>query len=91
MRILKLGKGAGPDGLSPEYIFYCGEVLKLWLKKIINCIVTLEEVPSYLMEGVVIPVHGKDPLKIKSYRGITLSSVLSKVLETILLLLQRLS
>ena len=78
--------------LQTEHIVYGGEVLKLWLKKIFNRIVTLEEVPSSLKEGVVIPVYkrqGKDPLQMNSYRGITISSVLSKVLEIIFL--QRLS
>ena len=46
LKILKLGKSGGPDGLSPQHIVYGGEVLKiLWLKKIFNCILTLEEVP----------------------------------------------
>ena len=56
-------------------------------KENFNRIVTLEEFPNSLKEGVVIPVYkkqGKDPLQMNSYRGITLSSVLSKVLEIIL-------
>ena len=58
------------------------------MKKIINRIITLEEVPRCIKEGVVVPVYkrqGKDPLQINSFRGITLSSVLPKVLEITLL------
>ena len=44
---------------------YGGEVLKIWLKKIFNRILTLEEVPTCMKEGLVIPVYikrqGKDP------------------------------
>ena len=88
LNLLKLGKSGGPDGLSPEHIVYGGEVLKIWLRKIFNHILELEDVPECLKEGTVVPVYkrqGKDPLLVSSYRGITLSSVLSKVLEIILL------
>ena len=34
LKILKLGKSAGPNGLFPEHIVCGGGVLKLWLKKI---------------------------------------------------------
>ena len=67
---------------------YGGKALKIWLKKIFNCIIVLEEVPDCLKEGLVIPIYkkqGKDPLLPSSYRGITLSSVVSKLLEIILL------
>lgn len=92
LKTIKLRKSGGPDGLSPEHIVYGGDCLKIWLKKIFNRIVTLEEVPSCMKEGLVIPIYkrqGKDPLAVGSYRGITLSSVLPKLLEIILL--QRLS
>ena len=41
-----------------------------------------------MKRGVVVPVYkggGKDPLKIYSYRGITLTSMVAKVLEFLLL------
>ena len=47
----------------------------------------LEEVPDCLKEGLVIPVYkkqGKDHLLPSSYLGITLLSVVSKLLEIIL-------
>ena len=92
LKTLKLGKSGGIDLLDPEHIYYGGETLKLWLKKIFNRIVSLEEIPTSLNEGLIIPVHkgkGKDPFLPGSYRGITLSSVISKLLE--INLLQRLS
>ena len=88
LRTLKLGKSGGIDGLDPEHLYYGGEALKLWLKKIFNRFIALEEVPNSLNEGLVIPVYkknGKDPHLPGSYRGITLSSAIIKVFEIILL------
>ena len=58
------------------------------LRNILNAIVEFESVPSVLKRGVVVPVYkggGKDPLKIDNYRGITLTSMVAKVLEFLLL------
>ena len=54
----------------------------------INHTLTLEEeeLLDCLKEGVVEPVYkkqGNNPLLVSSYHGITLSSILSKVLEII--------
>ena len=88
VKLLKSGKAAGPDGVTAEHIKYAGHSLIKWLHKIFNRIQTLEEIPSCLKEGTIIPVYkakGKDPLMVTSYRGITISSVLSKLLESIIL------
>ena len=45
-------------------------------------------IPDALKVGNIIPIYkggGKDPLDVHSYRGITLTSVVSKVLEFLLL------
>jgi len=92
LKSMKKGKSGGADGLSPEHLAYGGETLKCWLRKVFNIILSLEEIPDCLKEGILIPIYkkqGKDPLLPSSYRGITLSSVVSKLLEIILL--QRLS
>ena len=47
-----------------------------------------QKVPDSLNEGLIIPVHkgkGKDPFLPGNYRGITLSSAISKLFEIILL------
>ena len=59
-----------------------------WLTCILNAAVELEAVPDALKSGLVIPIYkgaGKDPLCLDSYRGITITSVISKVLESLLL------
>ena len=71
LKALKLGKSGGIDSLDPEHICYAGETLRLWLRKIFNRIITLEQIPMSLNEGLIIPVHkgkGKDPFKPESYR-----------------------
>ena len=85
---LKRSKAPGPDGLTAEHLQGGGECVVLWLTRIINCIVELEEIPNVLKVGLVVPVYkgsNKDPLNMNSYRGITLSNVISKVLEFLLL------
>ena len=88
MKVLKLGKSSGADSLDPEHIVFGGETMKLWLKKVFNSIIHFEQMPDCLKEGLVIPIYkgkGKDPLQLNSYRGITISSVISKLFEIIIL------
>ena len=85
---LKSGKSAGHDMLQAEHLRYGGPALRKWILQICNSIADLEHVPETLKIGIVVPVYkrgGKDPLDTNSYRGITLTSVLAKVLETLLL------
>ena len=82
---LKSGKAAGPDNITAEHIKYGGHIVIKWLY---NRILSLEEIPSCLKLGTITPIYkskGKDPLLVESYRGITISSVLSKLLESIIL------
>ena len=88
LRKMKKRKSPGPDNLTAEHLLHGGEALANWLMKIFNKIVTLEEIPESLKSGIIVPVYkgnGKDPLLPGSYRGTTLSSVMAKVLETLLL------
>ena len=85
---LKSGKAAGPDKITAEHIKHGGPVLISWICKIFNRILILEEIPPCLKAGFIIPLYkakGKDPLLVSSYRGITISPVLSKLLEIIIL------
>ena len=85
---LKKKKAPGPDGLLAEHLKAGREAVVIWLTNILNAIVELESVPTILKRGIVVPVYkggGKDPMKIDSYRGITLTSMVAKVLEFLLL------
>ena len=74
--------------LQPEHLKHGGEVLKIWIQQVCNAVVELESVPDSLKLGIVTPIYkggGKDPLDTNSYRGITPTPVLAKVLESLML------
>ena len=82
---MKLKKSAGPDN---QHLRYGGQSVVTWLTEILNSVVDTEHVPPSLKLGITIPVYkggGKDPLDASSSRGITLHSVISKVLESLIL------
>ena len=84
---LKSGKSAGHDLLQPEHLKHGGEALKIWIQQVCNAIVELS-VPNSLKLGIVTPIYkggGKDPVDTNSYRGITLTPVLAKVFESLIL------
>ena len=86
IKLLKKGKACGPDNILPEHIIYGGDYLVIWLKKVFNEIIQLERIPSSLKDTIIVPIYkgkGKDPLLA---RGISLSSVLVKLFERVLLL-----
>ena len=88
LKVLRLGKSCGIDGLDPEHIVFGGETMKIWLKRIFNSILHFEQLPVCLKEGIAVPIYkgrGKDPLLVSSYHGITLSSVIAKLFEVIIL------
>ena len=85
---LKKREVAGPEGLMAEHLQEAGGEVQVWLRNVLNAIVELEEVPSTLKSGIIIPVYkgsGRDPVKTDSYRGVTLLSVLAKMLEMLVL------
>ena len=88
IRKLKRRKAPGSDKLMAEHLIEGGDVVTTWLTGILNAVIDLESVPDSLKRGVVVPVYkgsGKDPLQVESYRGVTLSSVVTKVLEFLVL------
>ena len=88
MEGLKRGKSPGPDGLLAEHIRHGGSILIPWLTGVFNRILAVEEIPSCMKLGQIVPVYkrkGKDPASASSYRGITISSVFSKLFEVIIL------
>ena len=88
VKSLKLGKSGGADKLNPEHLKYGGHTLHSWLLRVFTAVVHFETIPPSLKLGVIIPIYkgkGRDPLNPYSYRGITLTSVISKCLERIIL------
>ena len=84
IRRLKRNRAGGPDLISPEHLKFSGPDLRIWLFQIYNHICQLERIPQ-CFKNEAFKGKGRDPLLKKSYRGITLTSVLAKVFEIILL------
>ena len=85
---LKKGKAPGPDCLTNEHILYGGNTLLSELCELFNSILKSKYVPEMFKTGKIITVYkgkNKDKYNPVNYRGITLTSVLSKLFEKIVL------
>ena len=78
---LKRGKAAGDDELVAETFKYGGEEMLKALWNMVEKVWQLECVPRAWSRGVIVPLHKKgDKHKPTNYRGITLLSIVTKVL-----------
>ena len=88
IRRLKRGKAAGHDELTVEHLVHAHPVLVVLLSLLFNMIIMHGTVPLDFGKGIIIPliknVDG-DKTSCDNYRGITLSPVLSKVFELVLM------
>ena len=85
---LKLGKSPGWDRVTNEHLRKSGRVLRVTLTWLINNIVHLSEVPESYKRGLIVPIpkHNKDCTVKNNNRGITLLSVLYKILEKVIIM-----
>ena len=85
---LKRHKAAGVDDIVNEHIIFGGRSLAVHVCVLFNVMLRHSCVPSAFGHGIIIPLlkskHG-DASKLEMYRGITLSPVLSKLFEVVLL------
>ena len=83
-----LNTGKAPDlaGLSAENLILAKDELAEPIADIINEIFTSLDVPDSMKRGILTPVHkkGKSKLHTGNYRGIVVTSIVSKILESIL-------
>jgi len=88
VRSMKLQKAAGPDGIKAEHLVFAHPIVILVLTEVFSCMLRHRYVPSGLCSGIVIPLP-KDKsgnlMDSSNYRGITLSSTISKLFELCLL------
>jgi len=81
---LKCGKAPGSDSLTPEHVLYSHPSIMVHLKCVFNLMLRHGYVPDDLGKGIIVPLikdrHG-DICNSDNYRAITISSVLSKILE----------
>jgi hypothetical protein len=82
---LKNGKACGPDGICNELIKYSINVMLEPIQKVFNLILTSGTYPVGWAKGIIKPLHKKeDPMVPNNYRGITLTSVIGKLFNSVL-------
>ena len=82
---LNNNKAADYMGLTAEHLKYGGVAIYPVLVRLINTIFKQNQIPHSLKKGVITPVHKKGSLQNPdNYRGITVTSILLKVVEHIL-------
>lgn len=88
IKSLSKGKAPGPDFLTNEQIIFCGNKIVDELCILFNSILRHAHVPEMFKVGKVISVFkgkNKDKSNPTNYRGITLTSALSKLFEKVIL------
>ena len=82
---LKTGKAAGIGKISTEHLVHCHPLVHVYLTYLFNLMLLTGYVPSEFGTGVIFPIpKGNVNQKVASYddfRGITVSPVISKLLE----------
>ncbi|VDI32111.1 Hypothetical predicted protein [Mytilus galloprovincialis] len=80
---IKKKKGWDVEGLTAEHLIYGGTELTEFLVTLINNIFYTKHVPEVIKKGLLTPVHkkDKDPTIPSNYRGITVISIICKILE----------
>ena len=82
---LDTNKAYGPDGIPPIVLKNCAPVLTPCLSKLFRLCLSSSTFPSCWKNALVQPVPKKgDPSQPSNYRPIALTSVLSKVFESLL-------
>jgi hypothetical protein len=84
---LKAGKALDENGLSAEHIKYGGKLLIPVLTRLINAIVDRGKIPELFKTGLITPVfkkNNKPKDNPDSYRRITITSIVGKILERLL-------
>jgi len=85
---LKGGKAAGHDGLTPEHLWYAHPIIVTLITYLFKLIIRFGVVPTDFGCGVIIPLVKNtdgDITSSENYRGITLSPVISKLFELVLM------
>ena len=85
IRNLKLCKSAGPDKIVSEMLKYVDQNVADFLVQLFNKLYDEGIFPKEWSKSIIVPIHKKGDANIPdSYRGIALTSVLSKVYTRIL-------
>ena len=86
IKTMKNNKAADMSGLTAEHLKYGGDVLADCLTSTVNDILRTGNIPENFKQGVITPVYkkqGKPMNDPNSYRRITISTVIGKLVEKI--------
>jgi endonuclease/exonuclease/phosphatase family metal-dependent hydrolase len=82
---LKNKKAPDADGITAEHLKYAGILMTSAITKLVNAIMKAGQIPSKLKLGIVTPIWKKnEKTKPTNYRGITVISVIGKIVESLL-------
>jgi hypothetical protein len=83
---LKPGKSPDSDGISAEYHKNAMDDLKPLILHILNTIIEELDIPQMLKRGIMTPVlkKNKDRQNPANYRGITVTKIFTKIIQSIL-------
>ena len=88
IRDLKKGKACGPDDLSAEHLLHAHPSLIIHIKFLFILLFKHGIVPEGFGKGIIIPLikdKSGDLNNVNNYRGITLTPIISKVFESLIL------
>ena len=88
IRQMKRGKAAGPDNLTAEHVIYAHPCVVILLCDLFQAMIESGYVPDDFGKGIIIPLvkDRSDSLSdITNYRAITISPIVSKLFELIIL------
>lgn len=83
---LKKGKAQDSNGISAEHIMFASPLIIIHITNIINLIIRQQEIPDILKDGVITPIFKKkkSPLCPDNYRRITVTPIIGKILEKVI-------
>jgi len=85
IRCLKTGKSTGIDNLTAEMFIECKDLFTPLLCKLFNYMISKCVYPDSWTKGIIVPVPKKgDRNDVNNYRGITLTSIFSKIFSILL-------
>jgi hypothetical protein len=87
IKALNSGKAVDDEGLAAEHLKAAGHSVIKPLQILLNTLLRAGQVPDQLKSGrkIPFPKKDKDPLVMGNHRGITITSLLGKLLEHIIL------
>jgi len=84
----KLNKSCGADGISAEHLIYAPSSILIHFKLLFTMIINHSYVPNALVSGIIVPIVKDkcgDCSSPDNYKPITLSPIISKIFESVLL------